>query len=99
MTRTQIHETIFGLLYEMEKNNFRNGFENTVLHKVCNKLREFDWQLGDRFWNLYLSKQYNILIDEYFDGYKMSFVYFQAISEIAAGKGSFVMPEWGTYGT
>lgn len=87
------------IMDELETNDFRNRFEDSVLHRICDGLTDHGYEAESRqLWNDaccgYLKQDRGRVNygDRFIDRYK-------EVCAMAAGSGAFVMPDWGTSGT
>lgn len=99
---TSIAQTIRQKLEDLQSADFRDGFEDTVLHRVCQAVGE------NHYWDLWSDaavishlspSRKEKLISVWFDDDESILDLWLDVEEQASGKGSFQMPSWGTYGT
>lgn len=97
MNRAQV---IADTLVRLEQQDYRQGFEDSVLSQCRDALNEFDGS-GSEFWNLMLSGMHGKeqACEQFLDNDEDLVDYYNQIVEMSEGPGCFVMPEWGTRGT
>lgn len=94
-------ETIHRTLVELSKQDYRQGFNDSVLSHCCDALDAEDPGDGRVLWSLMLTGTQNRqrAFEEFFDSDERLFEYYRWIEERSKGKGAFEMPWWGTRGT
>jgi hypothetical protein len=91
-------EKVLAVLNDLKAQDFRNGFEDTVLQRVCRALGN-QYERGtpaSDLWNAECCGSGDYVAATY--GEEVGALY-REVKEMANGKGCFVMPSWGTYGT
>lgn len=92
-------ELIVNELNRLKEIDYRNGFNDSVLSKVCDVLGnhyERNTPASD-FWNAACCGRGEKYITETYGA--EVYALYNEVSEMAAGEGCFVMPDWGTRGT
>lgn len=100
-TATVIRDTLF----DLQARDFRNGFEDTVLRRVCKAVAD---QTDHSFWDIWRDatnishpspSQRLYLIQVWLGNDPQILDLWIEVDDMAKSTGSFTMPEWGTYGT
>ena len=89
-----IAETIKAL----DEQDYRNGFNDSVLSYCRDALNEFDGS-GKEFWSHMCCGRRKEAYEQFMGNDKELIDYYQQVEQQAEGPGAFVMPEWGTRGT
>lgn len=109
-TPAQCRQIISDTLDHLESIDYREGFNDSVLSKLCDSVNE---QFPNMRWVMWSdccmveysysknpsSSQVQLVVEKYLDNDWKLMERWVAIEKVASGEGSFVMPEWGTYGT
>lgn len=95
MDRAQV---IADTLTKLHTEDYRSGFNDSVLSHCRDALDEFDGS-GSVFWSMMLTGDRNECLEKFFDGDKDLRDYFDEVDKLSHQEGCFVMPSWGTRGT
>jgi len=91
-------DVILNVLNGLKAQDFREGFEDTVLYRVCRALgnhRERGTPSSE-LWNAECCGREEYIAETYGEDVD---ALFREVKAMASGEGAFVMPSWGTYGT
>ena len=98
-------ETIKSVLLRLKSENFRNGFNNTVIHQIQDEIIkvhsfedsiQFQKDFACMHYSVRVMASVNQLVEQF--DQELIDLYIE-VSELAQGPGSFQMPSWGTYGS
>lgn len=95
MDRAQV---IADTLKELHEQDYRFGFNDSVLSHCCDALNEFD-DSGRVFWSHLCCGRRQSALEDFMDSDKDLLDYYDEVEKISSGHGAFVMPHWGTRGT
>lgn len=95
MNRAQI---IADTLTRLHEQDYRNGFNDSVLSFCRDALDDFD-SSGKKFWSHMCCGRRGDVFQDFMDCDKDLMDYYEHVEKQAAGPGAFEMPEWGTRGT
>jgi len=87
---TDRNQVIRNTVNELIERDYRTGFEDTVLHRVCSALNEFDGS-GQDFWNAMLIGRIDRAMEEFFYFDINLFELYEYAERMSKGPGCFVM--------
>ncbi|MCA1800305.1 MAG: hypothetical protein LC650_03340 [Actinobacteria bacterium] len=85
-------------LVELSAQDYRRGFNDSVLSECRDALEAFDGS-GREFWNQMLTGNREEAFKNFFNNTFSLLDYFDTVEEQSQGAGAFEMPWWGTKGT
>ena len=111
-TSSECRKIIKKTLEELESNDFKIGFEDTVLHRVCSAINNY---FPNMFWIVWndccmidyeyteygkKSAKINRLINQYLNGdWELMDYWLKVVNLSKTSPEAFIMPSWGTSGT
>ena len=110
ITPAQARQIISDTLDHLVSNDYREGFNDTVLSHLCMNVNKHFPNLYWIMWNDCCMVEYHytqnpshnhvqMVAEKYLDNDWKLMEHWVNVHNMARGKGSFVMPEWGTQGT
>jgi len=86
-------------LTQLHIQEYRNGFNDSVLSHCRDAVEAFEPGSGREFWNQMLRGDRGEALVNFLDNDKDLLNYFDKVDKNASGPGAFEMPHWGTRGT
>lgn len=99
MTTKQRAQIIADTLTRLDRENYRMGFNDSVLSICRDSIEAAEPGMGREFWNQMLTGGRVKAFENFLESDQDLLDYFDEVEGKSHGEGCFVMPAWGTKGT